>query len=141
MADMTEQTMRVLHGIIANAYSPEGRAMFGKPPSGNYASGPLPDYFADRQTTHKIGAGLSGLTSAAALAASGIGFPAAVAMPTAGISALGAKDDYMKSRMAGQAADMWSATGLPQSPGQMAPSGGIDMDLLEQMLQQLRGGR
>lgn len=116
MDGLRQKFMRNVGHAVEDAYSPEGRALYGPQPSGNYADGPLPDYFAKEEGAAKVDALISGLQSAGALGMSAAGMPAAFGLPVAGISALGAATELGHSRDMGRAADMWSNTGLPQRP-------------------------
>jgi hypothetical protein len=103
--------------VTRDAYSPEGRSLYGPKPSGAYAQGPMPEYFAQREQDD-----LTAAKIAATLAALGVG-GAAVApelapglLPWAGANSMVGATEYADSKDMGRGADMWSNTGLPQRP-------------------------
>lgn len=109
--------LRNVHGVTQDAYRPGGRALYGPEPSGNYAEGPLPEYFAEGErddfNSALFSGGLATAATGGALAAPGL---APWLMPLAGLSGNVALAELLDSRDKGRAADMWSNTGMPQRP-------------------------
>jgi hypothetical protein len=108
---------RNVKGVVDGAYSAGGRSLYGPEPSGNYADGPLPEYFAGRENSKfasAIGnAIIAGIGTAGAFAAPEL---APGLMPYSGMSGMIAASDHADSKDMGRGADMWSNTGLPQRP-------------------------
>ena len=133
--------MRDLRSIVQNAYSPAGQMAYGSAPSGNYASGAMPDYFSRKERARKGAAlfngGLSGLSGAMSFVAPEL---APWTVPISALSGTTGLVEYGESKRFGKAADMWSRTGLPQNPAPLA-DGTIDPELLDALLQQMQGGR
>lgn len=104
-------------GVVRDAYSPGGRSLYGPAPSGNYAEGPLPEYFAAGEQRDKNSAlfagGLAGLGMGGAFIAPEL---APWLVPWAGTNAMIGAVEHADSKDQGRAADMWSNTGLPQRP-------------------------
>jgi len=120
LARLKEQYARNVQRVTQDAYSPAGRVMYGPDlpePSGNYAEGPLPEYFAqgaqDDLNAARFAGGFSGVTGAMSAVAPEL---APWLMPLSLLNAGIGIAEYADSKDKGRAADMWSNTGLPQRP-------------------------